>query len=122
MDLPAMREWGYSGQNTAGTPAILRGEIMVHPDFADHIRQVVGADKSIIQESALGRGVLKASSEAKGLLLSISPFHIVQEGLRAMMAGINPLKYEHMDINENPELQRGVRNGLVPGETRAKDQ
>ena len=60
--------------------------------------------------------------EAKGLLLSLSPFHVIQEGLRAAMMGINPFKADHININENPTLQAGVKAGLVRNDYHAKDQ
>jgi hypothetical protein len=122
IDHPSMRGWGFAGVDTAGNPAIMHGNLVVHPDFADHVRQVIGADQSIVRKSAAGRFALKASGEAKGLLLSISPFHIAQEGLRAMMVGINPFDASHIDINDSPTLQLGVKNGLIRGENLAKDQ
>jgi GNAT superfamily N-acetyltransferase len=122
IDHPAMRGWGFSGVDTAGNPAILNGNIMVHPDFATEVRRVVGAEKSIVRESPVLSGINRAAGEAKGLLLSISPFHIVQEGLRAAMMGISPFEAGHIDINSNPSLQLGVKNGLVRNDFRAKDK
>ncbi|SRR6266568_1992124 len=122
IDHPSMRGWGYSGHDTAGAPAIMHGNIMVHPDFATEVRRVVGAEKSVVRESKILSGINVAAGEAKGLLLSISPFHIVQEGLRAAMVGINPLRFDHIDINSNPDLQIGVKNGLVRKDYRAKDK
>lgn len=121
MDHPSTRSWGYIGQDTAGNPALMEGKMMVHPDFEKHVRQVLGIDKSIVRESKILSGINTAAGEAKGLMLSISPFHIVQEGLRALMVGINPLKYEHMDANENPNLLRGVKNGLTRNDYQAED-
>lgn len=121
IDHNAMRAWGYIGQDTAGNPALMEGKMLVHPDFEKHVRQVLGVDSSPVRENKILSGINVAAGEAKGMLLSFSPFHIVQEGLRAMLVGINPLKYEHMDINENPNLERGVRNGLVRNNYRAED-
>jgi len=122
MDHNAMRAWGYIGQDTAGNPALMEGKMLVHPDFEKHVRQVLGIDSSPVRENKILSGINTAAGEAKGMLLSFSPFHIVQEGLRAMLVGINPFKYEHMDINENPNLQRGVANGLTRNNYRAEDQ
>ena len=122
IDHPALREWGYSGQDTAGKPALLYGDIMVHPDFAEHVRQAIGVQKSIFRESPTLSAIGTVSGEAKGLLLSLSPFHVIQEGLRAAMMGINPFKADHININENPTLQAGVKAGLVRNDYHAKDQ
>lgn len=122
IDHPAMRGWGFSGVDTAGKPAILRGDIKVHPDFANHVRQVLGAEKSVFRTDPRLRLLQKASGEAKGLLLSISPFHIMQEGLRAAMMGINPFDASHLDINYNPKLRLAVKNGLIRHEFQAEDK
>lgn len=121
IDHSAMRAWGYIGQDTAGNPALMEGKMLVHPDFADHVRQVLGVDTSAVRQSKILSGINTAAGEAKGMLLSFSPFHIVQEGLRAALVGINPFKYDHMDVNENPNLARGVRNGLIRNDYRAED-
>ena len=119
---PAMRTWGYIGQDTAGNPALMHGEMKVHPDVAQYVRQVMGVESSPVRESKILGAINTAAGEAKGLLLSFSPFHIVQEGLRAALVGINPLKYDHININDSPDLQRGVRNGLVRNNYQAEDQ
>jgi hypothetical protein len=121
MDHPSTRAWGYIGQDTAGNPALMEGKMMVHPDLEKEVRRVLGIDKSVVRESKILSGINKAAGEAKGLMLSISPFHIGQEGLRALMVGINPFKYGHMDINENPNLLRGVKNGLLRNDYQAED-
>jgi hypothetical protein len=119
---PAMRAWGYIGQDTAGNPALMHGEMKVHPDVAQYIRQVMGTDSSPVRESKILGGINAVAGEAKGLLLSLSPFHIVQEGLRAALVGINPTKFDHININDSPDLQRGVRNGLQRNNYQAEDQ
>ena len=125
IDSQHTRGWGYSGQDTAGNPAIMHGDLLVHPDYEKFVRQVIGADRSIVRESPVLRTANRAAGEAKGLLLSISPFHIVQEALRAMMVGINPFDDSHIDIN-NPEisesLRRGVRHGLIRNDYKAQDK
>ena len=122
IDHPAMRAWGYIGQDTAGNPALMHGQMKIHPDIAQFTRQVMGVEGSPVRNSRILSGINTAAGEAKGLLLSLSPFHIVQEGLRAALVGINPLKYDHININDNPTLQLGVRNGLTRNNYQAEDQ
>jgi hypothetical protein len=121
IDHPAMRGWGFSGVDTAGNPAIMHGNMVVHPDFADHVRAVMGAEKSVVRDSGTLRAINAVAGEGKGLLLSISPFHVIQEGLRAAMMGINPFKADHIDINTNETLKAGVKAGLVRNDFKAKD-
>ena len=122
IDHHSMRAWGYAGQDTAGNPALMESEMHVHPDVASYVRQLVGADESPVRSNKILSGINTAAGEAKGMLLSFSPFHIVQEALRGALVGINPLKYDHININDSPDLQRGVRNGLVRSNYKAADQ
>jgi hypothetical protein len=119
---PSMRAWGYIGQDTAGNPALMEGQMRVHPDIAQGLRQLMGIRESTAPESKIMSLAKAASGEAKGLLLSLSPFHIVQEGLRAALVGISPANFEHININDSPDLQRGVRKGLVRNNYQAEDQ
>lgn len=113
IDHPAFRDWNWIHTANDGTNVQMQGDLRVHPEAADFIRQAVGADTSAIRETALGRAALRGGSEAKHLLLSLSPFHIVQEGLRGIMAGINPF-FSKLDPNfqDEPLLRIGTRNGL----------
>ena len=122
IDHPSTRAWNYAGQDTAGNPALMHARMMVHPDFEQHVRRTLGAEQSIVRDSKILRGVNVAAGEAKGLLLSFSPFHIVQEGLRALMVGVNPFDVSHIDSNTNPNLQRGFKNGLKTSDYHAEDQ
>lgn len=125
IDHPSMRDWQYIGQDTAGNDAILKANMRVHPEVADYVKQVVGADRSAIRANAVGRAALKISSEAKGTLLALSPFHAVQEGLRGAMVALGSLGHERamapwadwspMNVENDPLLQLGVKNNLTLG-------
>jgi hypothetical protein len=119
IDHPAMRDWGYIGQDTAGNPAIMKGDIRVHPEMADYVRQVIGAEKP---SNAFLKAANAVSGEAKGLLLSFSPFHAAQEMMRALMIGINPLgKLGEVDVANDVLLQKGIRNSLTLKDYKAED-
>ena len=69
------------------------------PRLRRTFRQALGVQISIFLRTR-AKAVRAVSGEAKGLLLSVSPFHVVQEGFRAAMMGINPFKADHININE----------------------
>jgi len=58
--------------------------------------------------------VLAAGREAKGLMLFGSPFHLFQEGLRAIMTGISPLGVEKFDV-DNPIHRLAAEKGVWEG-------
>lgn len=113
IDHPSMRGWNYVTQDTAGKPVFMQGELRVHPEAEKFLRTAIGADKSIVRQLPGGTLALKGGAEAKHLLLSLSPFHIVQEGLRAVMTGINPFSAKFADVLNDTELQAGLKHGLT---------
>lgn len=115
IDHPAFRDWIFGANDTAGNPIYVKTEMRVHPEAADYIERGIGADKSAIRENALGRAALATSSEAKTSLLAFSPFHVMQEGLRAVMTGISPFGVDRWDLNTDPILRAGVEHGLTLG-------
>lgn len=118
IDHPAFRDWIYTSPDTAGNPVFMKGEMRIHPEAAEFIRRAVGAERSPIRDFKIGnvpvgKYALRASGEAKHLLLSLSPFHVVQEGLRAVMTGISPFGKPDFDVRSDPELRFGVEHGLT---------
>jgi hypothetical protein len=114
IDHPAMRDWNYASQDSAGKPVLVNGELRVHPETFDYLNRFLGKDKSGIANSPLNP-ILKVGSQAKHLQLSLSPFHLAQEGLRAVMTGVNPFGIEKWDLRTDPILRHGVENGLTLG-------
>lgn len=121
IDHPAMRDWHYLGKDTAGNNAIMKSQMRVHPEAADYVRQVVGADVSKFRNNPYLKTLMAAQREAKGALLSFSPFHAVQEGLRGLMLGINPFDWKPVDVANDPVLRLGVRNNLTFPDYKAQD-
>jgi hypothetical protein len=72
---PISRDWNFVGKDpTSGTPTYLKGDLRVHPEIADFMRTLVGADKSPIRDLKIrnlpvGKKLLAASTGAKHLLL-----------------------------------------------------
>lgn len=109
----ALEDWNYAAHAPDGTPAFVKSEFKIHPEGHEYLNRLLGQEKSPIQQIKPLNWLLKASSEAKHLMLSFSPFHIVQEGLRAVMTGMSPFHLDRLDINQIPELKTLVEEGLV---------
>lgn len=125
IDHPAFRGWQFATNAADGSPVFVKGDLRVHPDAAEFLKRAVGADRSPLRDLRIGdvhvgQKLMKLSSEAKHLTLSLSPFHLVQEGLRAVMTGINPFGKLDFDLEHDTALQQGVVHGLTllrhPGE------
>jgi hypothetical protein len=120
VDHPAFRDWNYATNAPDGSPVLVKSDLRVHPDAAEFLTRAIGADRSTIRDLKIGdvpvgRKFLKLSSEGKHLLLSLSPFHLAQEGLRAAMTGINPFGKLDFDLNNDAALEYGVSHGLTLG-------
>src|SRR6185437_14368829 len=96
-----------------GNPIIAQSDMLVHPEYAKYLQTRLGLDKSGLQEWAPTRYLLKGGAVAKKTLLSLSPFHMNQEALRAVMMGVNPLMKTAPSIEESPALRKMVENGLT---------
>src|SRR2546422_3605959 len=116
MNHPAFRDWNFASNDPEGNPVLVKADLRVHPEAAQFIERALGLDTSPIREYGLGRAALKVSREAKGSVLGgLSPFHVMQEGLRGVMSGINPFSVEHWNLDADPDLRSGVEAGLTLG-------
>lgn len=84
-----------------GTGVFVDGDVAFHPEFAPYLKNALGLSESELRKNeGIGQytsPLLKAGKTAKSLLLSFSPFHMMQEGLRGIMLGVNPLKVHPVD-------------------------
>jgi len=115
LDHPAFRDWNFAAHSPEGTPVLVNADLKVHPELAEYMKRFLGIDKSQLRESKVGGMVLRGGARAKGILLSFSPFHLAQEGLRAIMTGINPIGVEKWDLNNDRTLRYGVEHSLTLG-------
>jgi hypothetical protein len=115
IDHPALRDWNYITADTKGNPVFMKADMKIHPEAVDYIRKQLGKDESPIAKTGVGKALLGAGREAKGVLLSFSPFHLFQEGLRAIMTGISPFGIDRWDPRTDPTLAMGVEHGLTMG-------
>jgi hypothetical protein len=122
----AMKGWNFVTNDSAGHNILVRSDIRVHPEFAEYLKNRLGLEPSAVASSAVGKALLGAGTKMKETLLSLSPFHMVQEALRGIMIGINPFhkigpdiltgaKVDPLDPNSPTKINVGVRNGLTVG-------
>jgi hypothetical protein len=126
LDNSAMRGWNFVTNSPDGSPIYVRSNILVHPEFAEYLKNRLGLSPSELAKHPIGKALLGAGSVAKKVLLSFSPFHLAQLALRSVMVGINPFSLETPDIingekidpsdpNSKTILRGGVEQGLTLG-------
>jgi hypothetical protein len=111
----ALTDWAFGARLPDGAKTMIKSRYKVHPEGVEYLTKLLGAEESPLRQMKPLNFLLKVSSEAKHMMLSFSPFHIAQEGLRAMMTGISPIEWHHLDINDHPDLKLGVEEGLTRG-------
>jgi hypothetical protein len=100
-----------------------RVPLYVAPEVIPHLQ---GMLDNTAPQSSLIKGALKASSTAKSLLLSLSPFHWVTILNRSVEAGMNPFSsvkeaFTPRDIdyfNLTDSQKDAIKNGVVASNTR----
>lgn len=101
VDHPAFKGWKMPTVDTEGNPIFVQGELKVHPEAHEYLQRRFSTDESLTKKIPGLKTGLAVAREAKGWLLAFSPFHFVQEGLRAIMTGISPIGNERFDP-DNP--------------------
>ena len=129
----AMKGWNFVVHDPRVGQVAVKSDIRVHPEFAEYLKNRLGLEKSGLASNPIGAALLEAGSKLKKLLLDFSPFHLVQEALRGVLVGVNPISAlkdawtgEHPNVlngdRVNPEDPNsptkqyvGVANGLTTG-------
>jgi hypothetical protein len=109
----AIMEKGAKGIPTDQPERIphVRVPVYVHPDLMDHLNAMLETRRS---SNALVRAALKVSTETKGSLLALSPFHWATITGRTLESGMSP-------FGEGHNLAR-YASGVVQDMFRVKDQ
>lgn len=94
----AMKGWNFITNDSAGHNVLVRTDIRVHPEFAEYLKNRLGLAESGVANNPIGKALLGVGTKAKETLLSLSPFHMIQEGLRAILVGVNPFHITGPDI------------------------
>lgn len=123
---PALSKWKWIDTTENGHTVLMNGELAVHPEAYTHIKNMLG--RSAIKEwyespsqtlgGVVGKNLVRLTdvlnSQIKGSMLSLSPFHIVQEGTHAVGHGVSPFSFEKIDP-DNPAHADAMRHGLMLG-------
>jgi hypothetical protein len=111
---PSFKGWAVPTQDSEGHPIYVESDLKVHPEAHEYLNRRFGTNESIVSKIPGMKTLLKAGQEAKGILLFGSPFHAVQEGLRALMTGISPFSAPEFDAN-NPIHRLAAEKGVWEG-------
>ena len=102
IDHPALAAWKFVTGDSEGKPVMVLGELALHPEALETMRKALGRSKIrefMDSESEnvfghLARKTVKAvdvvQSQIKASMMSLSPFHVVQEGTHAIGHKVNP--------------------------------
>lgn len=111
VDNPSFRGWKMPTSDTDGNPVFVQGELRVHPEAQEYLQRRFGVDEGITKKIPGIKPALAVAREAKGWLLAFSPFHFMQEGLRAVMTGVSPIGTELFNPN-NPMHVLAAEKGV----------
>lgn len=114
VDSSSFRGWKVVGQDSDGRPIYIESDLKAHPEAQEYLNRRLGKNDGIIAKTPGAKQLLAIGREAKGILLSASPFHWVQEGLRAVMTGISPFGRTNFDV-DNPIHRLAARKGVWEG-------
>lgn len=115
-DHPAFRKWKFATTDSAGTPILVEGDVLVHPDAAKKYAALF--DKSWWSKGPVRKGLLQASAVVKQTMLDLSGFHPVQIGIHAVEHQVNPFKLEDLNTMD-PKQRELVEGGLAVADTGA---
>jgi hypothetical protein len=118
VDHPALRKWKWAGETPEGTPVLLEGQLLVHPEIYTHLRNILG--RSAWRQYAVPRAILGLERGIKELMFSASGFHQVQETLHALGHRVNPMNMEKVDFSQ-PWQKEAVEHGLETGSYNAME-
>lgn len=107
---PALRNWKW-GTTIDGNNVFVKGDLAVHPEFYPKLKNVLG--QSALKDIPVYKQLRNIQKEIKGLIFTLSPFHIVQEGTHAVGHEINPFSRKLPEFNPKNETHRkAVNSGL----------
>jgi hypothetical protein len=125
---PALAKWRFIDKDAdTGRISVILGELGLHPEIAAHMKNALGESelKRWMKEPAnsrmgwlarkAARGGEHLNSFVKQTMLSLSPFHIVQEGTHALGHKVNPFSNIPRVDPDNPAHMDAMNHGLMLG-------
>jgi hypothetical protein len=113
----ALRDWKVAFKDEAGNPIIVKGDMLVHPDYFDDVKNELETPKWTQQ--GLGRAALAVSSFLKSSKF-VGPFHIVTEALHASFHGVVP-SVRGFDIDLQDPKQALIARNMTLGFGKARE-
>jgi hypothetical protein len=112
----ALRDWKFAAKDNQGRPILVRGDMLVHPDHADFLKNELHTPRWTTSQAQgiekVGRFGLQASSYLKASKF-IGPFHVVTEALHASFHGVVPT-VKDFEINlDDPKQALLSRNMMI---------
>ncbi|MGC1687297.1 MAG: hypothetical protein WA734_16850, partial [Candidatus Acidiferrales bacterium] len=107
VDHPSLRKWKWAAQDVDGTPMYVQGDLAVHPEAYQHLKNVLSS--SALQANPITRAILKGQGTLKSTMLSVSSFHQAQIGTHAVGHWVNPADVP--EINWDDPRQQGLIKG-----------
>jgi len=120
-DHPALRKWKWVEEDAEGSPIMVQGNVLVHPEALKDIKAVFG--ESLLRKSTVGRAALGVSSTIKQTMLDLSGFHPTQitvhgwehradVPLSKWTAKMTGREFKEIDLND-PVQRALVEHGTV---------
>ena len=109
IDHPALRGWKWIGKSPNGGDILINGELKVHPEIYDKLKNRLST--SWFRQNPVARGLLNVQSTLKQSLMSVSAFHQVQENLHALGHKVNPFNLAKLDFDD-PVTKSLAEHGL----------
>jgi len=115
--------YAWTNEYGGNEDTYLRAPVAFHPDIAKQAKMILDPEKSWFQKNPVFSKILALSTQAKQSLLSMSGFHWVQEGLRGLESGVNPVKplldmlkgTGGWDMSDPRQLKLVESGGIQPG-------
>jgi hypothetical protein len=118
---PALRGWKFVIQDGLKPPSFYQADMLIHPDHAQFLRNVLtGSAWREGKLKAVVGPIFKTAALAKQTRLSLSLFHLDQEGLHSLFHRVNPANLEQINFDD-PAQSALVRGGLVVSDYNAME-
>ena len=122
----AVKGWNFVTNSPDGTPVYVHSDVQVSPEYAEYIKNRLGLEEGALSKNPVGKAILGTGRALKETLLSLSPFHLTQIMLRAVMTGSNPFTLEGPDIihgakvdpldpNSPTKIRKMIEQGYTTG-------
>lgn len=107
---PALKQWKWA-TTVDGNPVFAKVDLAVHPEIYKKLRNNLG--ESAMRDIPVYKQLRDVQKQIKGLIFTLSPFHIVQEGTHAVGHEINPFSRKLPEFDpKNKQHRKAVNSGL----------